>query len=336
MGRFHALLIICLQLSWIAVDGRLVRNIGTLFLKNKFALDTIMKILPITDAISIIVGENNGRFPFAHSFLIQGDQAAVIDTGCGYKILEEVKRTFSVDFLINSHCHPDHTAGNWVFSNQPLYVPTQSADTIGRLDKLSQRLAASGQLAEIWKQYVIDTMGFRERVPSHFYDDGKIFDFGTCRLQAIHTPGHTADHYCFFEPENATLFSFDLDFTPFGPWYGNLESNIEQLRDSLSRIKTLNPQMVISSHTDILENDINEQIDLYLDVLRQREEKLLSMLNNGKTIAELQDTKPFYGKHPYQPELLWYWEGNMIQKHLDEMIDKGIIEKSGEYYKTII
>ncbi|MHB8203963.1 MAG: hypothetical protein ACYDHG_09710 [Desulfomonilaceae bacterium] len=37
-------------------------------------------------------------------------------------------------------------------------------------------------------------MGFQDREPTHFFDDGYVFDFGHTTLQAIHTPGHTKDH----------------------------------------------------------------------------------------------------------------------------------------------
>ena len=160
-------------------------------------------IEPVTEIISLITGKNRGRFPWSNSFLIQGSETVLIDTGCGIENLQALKQQYSIDYVINSHCHPDHSAGNWVFAGLPLHVPLESADSHGRMESLSHRLTESGKLAEIWKKFVVKEMNFQDSFPTRFYQDGDEFDLGDIRLRAIHTPGHTADHYCFFEPEEA-------------------------------------------------------------------------------------------------------------------------------------
>jgi len=291
-----------------------------------------MTIEPITDTISLVHGKDGGRFPSSHSILVRGKETVLIDTGCGIATLQKLNDEFDIDYVINSHCHPDHSAGNWVFADRPLYAPIESAESHGRLEALSVRLAEPGELAEQWKRFVRDALGFNEMAPTHFYRDGDRFDFGPCGLLAVHTPGHTADHYCLFEPDQQILFSFDLDMTPFGPWYGHRESDLNQIRESLNRIRSLNPKMIVSSHRDVLTSDIAETIDRFEGVLDRREKRLLSMLTRPYTLPELVAQAPFYGKHPYLPDLLKYWEGQMVQKHLDEMVDKRLItSEDGRY-----
>jgi len=285
-------------------------------------------IEPITDIISLIAGKNRGRFPWSNSFLIQGSETVLIDTGCGIENLQALKQQYSIDYVINSHCHPDHSAGNWVFAGLPLHAPLESADSHGRMEPLSRRLAKPGKLAEIWKKFVVEEMNFQDSFPTRFYQDGDEFDLGDTRLRAVHTPGHTADHYCFFEPEERILFSFDLDLTPFGPWYGHRESDLSQLRRSIRIMRQLNPKVVVSSHREILTEGIHEEIDRFEAVLTKREHQLISLLENGATFSDILATAPFYGSRPYQPELLTYWEGQMIQKHLDEIKEKGLIKES--------
>ena len=294
-----------------------------------------MEQIPITDVISLISGRSGGRFPWSHSFLIQGDFTVLIDTGAGLETLREIKNRFSVDFLINSHCHPDHSAGNWIFENVPLHVPQQSFETHGRLEPLSQRLAEPGALAEIWIRFVTEEMGYQEKIPTHSFRDEDIFDFGACSLQALHTPGHTADHFCFFEPEEKILFSFDLDMTPFGPYYGHRESDIKVLRSSLQKIRGLKPRMIVSSHRDPIREDIESRIDRFESVIDQREEKILSMIQTGVVFEDILRQKPIYQHYPYQPELLQYWEGNMIRKHLDALIEKEAVVKNGDVFSPL-
>ncbi len=276
-------------------------------------------IEPVSKEISLIAGKKKGQFPWSNSFLIQGKKTALIDTGCGIENLQALKKQYSIDYVINSHCHPDHSAGNWIFSEQPLHVPLESADSHGRIEPLSNRFTEPGKLAKIWKNFVVEAMDFKDSFPTHFYRDGDKFDFGNVMLQAVHTPGHTADHYCFFEPKKRILFSFDLDLTPFGPWYGHRESDLSQLRNSIRIIRELDPKVVVSSHREILTRGIHGEINRFEAVLTKREHQLMRLLEKGASFADILATAPFYGSRPYQPELLTYWEGQMIQKHLDEM-----------------
>ncbi len=279
----------------------------------------MVELIPITKTISIVPGKNQGRFPTSFSFVIKGDSTVLVDTGCGIDVLQELKHEFSIDYLINSHCHPDHSAGNWVFKDKPLWVPEQGFDTHGRLHPLSERLTEPGPVAGIWITFVTDTMGYQEMLPTDSYADGHEFDFGSCRLQAVHTPGHTADHFCFFEPENRILFSFDLDLTPFGPYYGHRESDLKELRESLEKMRQLNPSLVISSHREPVKENIIDQIDQFEEVLHKREEKIRSFVQQGLNFDQILEQKPIYGRYPYQPELMKYWEGQMISKHLKEI-----------------
>jgi glyoxylase-like metal-dependent hydrolase (beta-lactamase superfamily II) len=292
-------------------------------------------IQDITKNLFLIVGENNGRFPWSHSFLIQDAKNVIIDTGCGIETLLRIEKNTKIDFTINSHCHPDHSAGNWVFENTPLHVPQIGAESHGRKDLLSERLAEPGKLAGIWQKYVTEQLRFQDKAPTNFYSDGDIFNFGHCRLQAIHTPGHTADHFCFFEPEHEVLLCFDLDMTSFGPWYGHRESNLDQLRSSLKKIRQLAPKILASSHRDIITENIPQEIDRFEAVLDFREEKLFSLMEKGISFHQLVDLSPIYGGRPYQQELLTYWEGEMIKKHLEEMTAKGLIHKKDNNYFSI-
>jgi glyoxylase-like metal-dependent hydrolase (beta-lactamase superfamily II) len=62
----------------------------------------------------------------SHSFLVRDEITALIDTGCGLDLLAEIKETFQIDMIINSHGHPDHSAGNWVFPDLNLYQDASS------------------------------------------------------------------------------------------------------------------------------------------------------------------------------------------------------------------
>ncbi len=142
------------------------------------------------------------------------------------KTPKELKEKWRIGLILNSHTHPDHSAGNWVFEDVQILVPREVFATSGRLPALAERFVEP-ELAEYWMDFVKRSMNIRECRPTGSYSEGEIFKFGETVLVVLHTPGHTADHYCFYEPNEKVLFSFDYDLTPFGPWYDHREPSIE-------------------------------------------------------------------------------------------------------------
>ncbi|MHA2368951.1 MAG: MBL fold metallo-hydrolase [Candidatus Hodarchaeales archaeon] len=286
----------------------------------------------VTENLHIIRGQNRGRFPFSSSILItpsnSNSQAVLVDTGCGLEILNELRQKFNIVTIINSHTHPDHSAGNWLFEkdNCPIYVPREGFETAGNLFALSERFTEPGWLAKYWRGYIARDMGFREWRPTHSYTSESKFDFEEVILEPIYTPGHTVDHYCFYEPTNEILLSFDYDLTKFGPWYGHRESSISEFKQSIQKLIDLNPRMVISGHRGIIEGprEITDEFLVFLKKFDERDQVILALLENGnQTIEQLVEKAPIYGAFPYAEPLLKYWEGQMIQKHLMELQKEG-------------
>lgn len=276
-------------------------------------IDSLVEIIP---GLFLVTSEQDGRFPFSHSFLADGELRALIDTGAGIERLRWLRSRFPLDMVIASHSHPDHTSGNWLFDGLPIHAPEQACDTFGRLGPLSERFAEPGRLAEIWRQFVVQSMQFRDAPPTECFGDGATFDFGRVKLVALHTPGHVIDHTCFFEPTHGVLLSFDIDLTSFGPWYGHRESDIEQFKESIRRVMTLDPRVIVSSHKGIIQDDIRGRLARFLAVFDEREARVQSLLAAGYSVEDMIELSPFYGGHKYAPELLRYWEELMIRKHL--------------------
>jgi len=292
-----------------------------------------LRVETITDNIILIKGKNEGKFPFSHSILALDEENALIDTGCGIDTLKQLERKYDISYVINSHTHPDHSAGNWVFSDKPIYVPKEGFDTSGNVVALSQRFV-SKKLAQFWQAFVKKHMGFKDCKPTNSYGRRTIFDFGKITLEPIYTPGHTKDHYCFYEQREGILFSFDYDLTSF-PWYGHRESSIPEFRESVKKLKALSPRVVVSSHRGIITENIGAEFDRFYKIIDERDEKILSLLESEKTINQLVESAPIYGNFPYAGSLLRYWEGQMIKKHLEQLKIDGKVKKvSGvPYYK---
>ena len=288
----------------------------------------------VTDGIYLVLGANRGRFPWSHSILATGDINVLFDTGCGAEAIEEIKRDFAVDLVINSHTHPDHFSGNHHFGGYELWVPERFADILDDLDRMSVRFAGGGEPSYNWLHLVKEVLGHRPTPPTGTYWEGDLIDLGPLSFKALYTPGHTADHFCFLEEDRGILLSFDIDLTPFGPWYGHTECDLEEFRASLRRLRELPLEMVISSHRHPMTTGIDEEIAAFDAVFDLRTEKIYSMLEGGPAAPEeLAELSPIYGVKERGFALFTYFESRMIQHHLELLVKKGGVElqKDGRY-----
>jgi len=289
-------------------------------------------LVEITPHIFLLPGENNGIFPFSHSILIKDEVTALIDTGCGLKRLEWLKEHHPPDLVFNSHAHPDHIPGNWLFPDLPLLVPRQSFDYLGRIDLVSERFTESEELAQVWREYVRKETGYRDALPTDHYDDGQRFRFGTTELLALHCPGHTHDSYCFLEPTGGVAFTFDMDLSPFGPWYGHPHSDIGDFEKSLERVRALKPRLIVSSHMGMVKEDIEARLDTYAGIIAQRDRRILDFLSEERTLEEMIQAPLIYNGYAFAPDLLRRWEENMLHKHLFRLVERGLVEATDKGY----
>ncbi|MFX0168955.1 MAG: MBL fold metallo-hydrolase [Candidatus Hodarchaeota archaeon] len=280
---------------------------------------------PITEQIFLVHGENQGRFPRAHAVLINAEKVVLIDTGCGIRRLQAVQKEFAVSSVINSHTHIDHAAGNWVFHGKPILVPAEAFNSAGNLDRLSRRFV-SEELAPVWQRFAQLELGFQDCPPTGMYNENTEFRFGDVVLTPVYTPGHTLDHYCLYFAAKRILFTFDYDLTKF-PWYGHKESGLAEFRRSIARLEALPTDVVVSAHRGIIRENIRAEWEAFRQRLDDRNHRILALLDSPKTLEQLVQAAPIYRRFPYQEQLLRFWEGIMIQHHLQELEAAGKVSR---------
>jgi hypothetical protein len=80
---------------------------------------------------------------------------------------------------------------------------------------------------------------------------------------------------------------------------------------------------------------IDEGFEVCLNIISRREEQILRFLSQERRLEEMVDRAFVYGSFPYAPALLGYWEGQMLQKHLRCLIQKGLVsEMDGGYVRA--
>jgi glyoxylase-like metal-dependent hydrolase (beta-lactamase superfamily II) len=290
-------------------------------------------LIEVVPGLHILEGESDGRFPRSHSIVIRGATDVLIDAGCGLDRLAELTAVWRPDLLIVSHSHPDHCAGAWMLEDTRILSPVERSDAFWRLESQSVRFAGT-EAASMWIRFVTEHMGIRDFDADGHFENRTVFDFGSISLECHHAPGHTEDHYIFFEPHHGLAITFDIDLTSFGPWYGHVESDIDAFLRSIQLVIDLEPKMLLSSHKGLVTDDIEGRLRRFAAVVDDRDRRILALLNRPKTISDLVDASPIYGGYPYAEIPLRYWEGQMIRKHLRRMERDDAIEVQGGQSQT--
>nr|MDO8098796.1 MBL fold metallo-hydrolase [Candidatus Njordarchaeota archaeon] len=297
--------------------------------------------LNVAGNLYLITTDDKKSFPYSNSLFVDDGDKALVDTGAQSAQLKKIASESNIGFLINSHYHIDHVRGNWIFPNATLWAPTQDALAINSYDKFLEMTGfkSNPELTKYFEKMKADFFDKRQnvKVKYRFRDDHE-FDLGDTTLRVVHAPGHTPGHSCFFESKNKFLFSTDVDLTSFGPWYGNVASEIDDFIDSIERLQRLKPRIVASGHSGPFEG--RDKIDLlfekYIDIIYQREEKILAWLRTEKTLEDLLGKGIVYRKLGQPVNVFRFFEHIMLEKHLRRLVELGDIEQlDNKKYKAV-
>lgn len=124
----------------------------------------------------------------------------LIDTGCAHtsRQLTSTLKGWRLDRIVNTHCHEDHIGANARIQEAyrcPIQIHPDGLPIL--LNPRLQPLQLYRRLFWGWPQ------------PSRGEPVEDWFETERHRFQVIHTPGHSHDHICLFEPEQGWLFTGD-------------------------------------------------------------------------------------------------------------------------------
>ncbi len=286
--------------------------------------------------IRFIPGKNNGKYPFCHSLYIDG-AGILIDPASDRDRLKCLKEERGVGQVWLSHWHEDHFMHLDLFEDRPLLISradaTQLADVELFLDGYGIETEAHRR---VWREIVTTQFHFRPRRPDGFLKGGQQIRLEDLTVDIIPTPGHTPGHLCFYFQEPGVLFLGDYDLTPFGPWYGDRDSSIQETIASIERLKQIPATTWLTSHeTGIFEEDPGNLWDQYLAVIDRRQSRLLDYLLEPRTMADIVDAWIVY-QRPREPRAFYALaEAMIMQKHLDLLVANSRVVKDGESYVRI-
>lgn len=288
-------------------------------------------LIELAPGISLVRGENNARFPYAHSLLVEGDTCSLVDAGLGQKRLEALGDR--VDMVVNTHYHIDHILGNSLLPHAQIWAPEGEE---GAIESSAVYLEQSGmhRLGDLAAEWLTQ-LGYPACKVYGTFGAGSVFDLGGVRVEVVSLPGHSRNHCGFWCPDQGILFSGDVDLTSFGPWYGFDDGNPEGFFISLDRILALEPRLVVTSHRDpVSADELPEVVAAYRQVVYDRDERIAALLaQSPATLEEIANRWLIYGK-PLEPrEFFYFWEKGMVSKHLQRLErQERIVGEDGRYH----
>lgn len=196
---------------------------------------------------------------------------ACVDAGeASATLLALQEQNWSLDFLLITHHHADHTGGLAEIKEKT------GAHVIGPKSGASQAINGLDQQVQ----------------------DGDSFTFGEHEVQVLYTPGHTLDMMNYYLPQAGLLFSGDTLFTM---GCGRLfEGDAATMLQSLNKLKQLPPETTVyCSHEYTLHNGgfalsvDPDNVELQVRVATAKELRANNQPTVPSTLADELATNPF-------------------------------------------
>lgn len=283
----------------------------------------------------VVVRQFTRTFPTSNLWILRdGNDAALIDAGFGDALSIEQRRkffegdgsNFKVGTIAFTHHHIDHTSGG-----RQLRELLRAQTAINPLDEalLHRPIdpnAPSGvddlpddhelrERAKVWHEESFNTPIDRP------LPDGETFKVGGLTVRAVHTPGHTAGHNCYFVEETLTLFTGDnvlgVGTSAIGPPpHGNMQAYL----DSLLRMRELQAKLFAPGHGPVV-TATDAKIQELLDHRAVRDRQIIDLIDHGYT-TDRQIRRALY------PEIqrgLRRAAAGQVRSHLARMVGQGIV-----------
>ncbi len=205
---------------------------------------------PVRLPFKLPINEHRSVDRFVYAYLVIGEQVCLVDTGaagCHQGVIDALaaldKSVEDIDWIVNTHEHPDHIGGNAFFQEaaQPRFAcHTMAVRWIENLDLQFQE-------RPIHAFYTV--AGENPVRITDLLDDGESIDLGGgVTLEVLWTPGHSPGSIALLCPEEGVLMTADT-IPPTGglPLY----ADADQVRASLRRLASIpGVKKLYTSHSD--------------------------------------------------------------------------------------
>ncbi len=156
---------------------------------------------------------------------------------------------------------------------------------------------------------------------------GSTLPFGGGCVEVVPTPGHCADHVCYYWPEAKALFAGDVVLGEGTSLIAPPEGDMSAYIASLRRLARFDLSFIYPGHGPLIDDPAGV-IDQYIRHRLEREAQVLAALAAGAD-SPVQIRAHVYGK--LDPQLNRAAEGS-VTAHLAKLVDEGRVRLVGGRY----
>ncbi len=162
---------------------------------------------------------------------------------------------------------------------------------------------------------------YRPPQPSARVIDGQVLPIGEREWVAVHTPGHTVDHLCLFDPVEGILISGDHVLPTITPHISGLVNAPDPLRlyfDSLERMHTLDDIRVVLPAHGLTFDNLSKRAT---DIQEHHQERLSLLRAAGEDLGEASVRD--YTQRQFKPTSWGPMADSETYAHLEHLVFKG-------------
>jgi glyoxylase-like metal-dependent hydrolase (beta-lactamase superfamily II) len=245
----------------------------------------------IAPALRRVLAPNPGPFTFlgTGTYLVGTDEIAVIDPGPADNThLDAIITACSsqrITHIVVTHTHADHSPGATIVGCAPHPSDDRADPSADEVIPAPPEVEAARSALPREQHESVD----RVYAPQQLLSDGDVISGTGWSLEAVHTPGHIANHLCFGWAEAGVLFSGDhvmrWSTSVISPPTGDMRAYLSSLDKVLDR-----PERVYWPTHGPAVTDPAEYVGALLAHRRERSEQIVAVLTQQpSTIAEIVD-----------------------------------------------
>lgn len=217
-----------------------------------------------------------GRY-WTSAYLVDG---LLVDTGCAHtaRELKEALADVQLRRIVNTHSHEDHIGANGFLQQGRDGLEIQA-------HPLALPVLADPREKQPLHPYRRVMWGWPEPSRGSPSTDGDVIQTDRYRFEVLHTPGHSVDHVCLYEPKHGWLFSGDL-FVGGQERALRADYDIWQIISSLKRVAALPAQILFPGSARVRVNPA-EELTSKISYLERLGEAVLTLHRQGWSVSAI-------------------------------------------------
>jgi glyoxylase-like metal-dependent hydrolase (beta-lactamase superfamily II) len=266
-----------------------------------------------------LLADNPGPFTFKGTltYIVGRGRVAIIDPGpldeTHIAALLDAVRGETVTHILVTHTHRDHSPA------AAFIKAATGAKTYAEGPHRAARPLFIGEARPL------DASGDRDFVPDVALADGEVVDGSGWALEAVTTPGHTANHMAFALKGTDALFSGDHVMAWSTPVVAPPDGAMSDYMASLEKLARRNETIYFPGHGGPVK-DAPAFVQHYIRHRKAREAALLAALGEGEADIPALVAAIYVGLDPRLTKAA----GLSVLAHLEDMVARGVVLTRGD------